>query len=672
MNIPDLKIYPNPAAGPAEIRLKNGLNLNDNLLEMDREDASILKNMVWTRNTLQRRRGFQLYSTEDWSAITKWKGGTEFIDRWDNRRILLGTSTGKIVERQSISAHADVVTGLATLQDIHFAQAFGAVFTSNSQDTPRRIDGGSLAATACTSRVMGPPAILAGVAMAAGAAGSPNGSYIGMVTAVREESSIKVLESDWSNIATVTVVSQRLVFTWSATADARATHYYVYQSTAGGSVMYYAGKVAVGTLTLTVNVADTALIANRPAPLIYRNGVPPVGEFIVAAGGRVVVCALSSVQNGFHCSAPGLNAYDVENFPIYDTTNLKFYQGGNHVITCPGHGKVKAGRAIGETGDKSAKANNLWIAQESSCYILTETNPNNPLQEISSQIGCIGQRAHAQYGQGIFFQSRRGVEFWPGNGKIIYLISDAISPIFTGGGNQNLTANQADTDITYAVDGDTLLVTVKDDSTKACANKVYALDLLKFMKDFNGAAGVASVEGHAFGRWAGPWSGNGYGLFIPLSNRGLLLLDNQDITMLYRSSSSYRDWVDGANATAEIRIMGGPVMKEFKMARNKLHYLDLFAFSNVDSTLRIIGENGVYDQSNITVEALTYDFDWDGLSWTDLTWQFNTWHSAICMPWAAVAAFFQFDFTNVDPTGDFVFYGYAVRYSTALRTRTFR
>lgn len=672
MSSPDLKIYPNPAAGPAEVRLKNGLNLNDNLLEMDREDAALLKNMVWSRNTLQRRKGFQRYSTESWSAITRWRGGTEFVDRWGNHRLLLATDTGKIVERQSTTAHADVVTGLSTLQEVHFAPAFGSLFTSNSQDASKRIDGGSVAGTPCTQRTMGPPVPITGVAVNAGAAGNPNGTYIGIVTAVREESGVKVLESDWSNLATKALALQQRVYTWTATADSRVTHYYIYGTDATGSVFYYLGKVTVGTLTYTDNALDTAIVSNRPAPLQFRNGVPPVAKYIVASGGRLVLLNLSTAQNGFHCGIAGSDSFTVENFPIYDPVNLKFYQGGNHLVTCPGHGEIKAGRAIGETGERSARANNLWVAQETSCYILPDSNPNNPLQEISSQIGCIGARAHAQYGQGIFFQSRRGVEFWPGNGKVIYLVSDQISTVFTGGGPLNLTANQADTDITYAVDGDTLLVTVKDDSTKACANKVYCLDLIKFMKDFNGAAGVAAVQGQTYGRWAGPWQGNGYGYFIPLSDRSLILLDDQDITMLYRHATSYQDWVAGANSTASIRIMGGPVMKEFKMARNKLHFLDLFAFSNTNSSLRLIAENGAYDQSDITIEAITYAFNWADITWTDLTWQYNTWHAEVCLPWSAVGAFFQLDITNTDATGDFVFYGYALRYSTVTRTRSFR
>lgn len=669
--VPDLKIYPNPAVGPAEVTLKNGLNLNDNLLEMDREDANLLKNMVWTRNTLQRRKGFQQYSTEDWSGITRWRGGTEFIDRWGNRRLLLATNTGKVVERQSASTHADVVTGLATLQEIFFASAFGALFTSNSQDAPKRIDGNSVGGTACTNRTMGPPVPVTGVAVAAGAAGNPNGTYIGIVTAVREESGIKVLESDWSNLATKALVSQKRVYTWTATADARVTHYYIYGTDATGSVFYYLGKVAVGTVTYTDNALDTAIVANTPAAMQFRNGVPPVGKFIVNSGGRLVVLNLSTAQNAFQCGIAGSDSFTIENFPIYDAVNLKFYQGGNSTITCPGNGEIKAGRAIGETGEKSARANNLWIAQETSCYLLTDSNPNNPLQEISSQIGCIGARAHVQYAQGLFFQSRRGVEFWPGNGKVIYLVSDQITPIFNGGGPLNLTANQADTDITYTVDGDTLLVTVKDDSTKACANKVYCLDLIKFMKDFH-SAGYAVVEGMTFGRWAGPWQGNGYGYFVPLADRSLILLDDQDITMLYRHATLYQDWIGGKNVTAGVRIMGGPLMKEFKMARNKLHYMDLFAFSNTDSSLRIIGENGAYDQSDITIAAINYNFNWADIAWTDLTWQYNTWHAEVCLPWSAIGAFFQFDITNNDAAGDFVFYGYAVRYSTATRTRSFR
>lgn len=670
--MPDLKLYPDPALGPAEVQLKRGLNLYDNLLEMDREDAAILKNMLWVRNTLQRRRGFQLFSTESWAAITKWRGACEFIDRWGNRRVLLGTDIGKIVEYQSASTHADIVTGLNTQQDIYFAKAFGAAFVINGQNTPKRIDGGSVSVTPCTQRDMGPPVAIANVALAAGVAGAPSGVYLGIVTAVREESGVKVLESDWSNIATVTVTAQKLVFTWNASADSRVTHYYIYHTNATGSVMYYAGKVTVGTNTFTDNTADSAIIANPPAPLQYRNGAPPIGKYIVASGGRIAILNLSTAQNGFQCSAPSTESYTLENFPVYDVVNQKFYTGGNHLVLCPGDGPITAGRAIGETGERSARANNLWVAQEKSCYILTDTNPNNPLQEISSQVGCIGPRAHAQYGQGIFFQSRRGVEFWPGNGKIIYLISDQINPVFVGGGNQNLTANQSDADITYEVDGNNLLITVRDDAAKTVANKVYILDLLNFMKNFQGFVGPGAVEGAALGRWSGPWQNNGYGLFLALSNGSLLLLDNQDVTLLQRSTTSYQDWVGGANKTADIRILAGPAMKEIKMLRNKLHWFDLFVFSNTDSSLRIIGENGAYDQSGIAVVATVVNFNWADILWQDITWEYDTWRAETCLPWSAIANFWQFDITNMDSSGDFVFYGYALRYTSVLRTRTFR
>jgi hypothetical protein len=100
--------------------------------------------------------------------------------------------------------------------------------------------------------------------------------------------------------------------------------------------------------------------------------------------------------------------------------------------------------------------------------------------------------------------------------------------------------------------------------------------------------------------------------------------------------------------------------------------LDLFAFTNTNSSLRLIAENGSFDQSGIPIVAANYGFTWEDITWDDITWQYNTWHSEVCLPWSAVGHFFQIDITNADATADFVFYGYALRYTSAGRVRTFR
>jgi len=87
------------------------------------------------------------------------------------------------------------------------------------------------------------------------------GDYNAKITYCRKEDSTIVWESNPSDAAAspVSLTDQSLSVTWTAPPDSQVTHIRVYRSSANGSLYLHDTDVAVGTLTLDTNTADTAL-----------------------------------------------------------------------------------------------------------------------------------------------------------------------------------------------------------------------------------------------------------------------------------------------------------------------------------------------------------------------------------------------------------------------------
>lgn len=640
---------------------QRGLNLFDNLFQVGPDWATILKNVLWVGDSLLQRYPFQPFSTTDFTAEGVFRGAHDYRYPGGSARFLFATNSGKIKERATISTETDRVTGLATGQEVHFSTVYDAVVAVNGSDAPR-------VGRDATWRQWGSPAAVANLAVNASGVGAFTGVRLHVVIPVIEVGGISVVFANWSNL-TATTASGNAQFnlTWTDVVDARITAYLVFGSELGRTTMHLIARVATGVGAYTDTTADASLpavISGQPAAAPLRNswGVPPVSKFIVFAGNRVVYLNLgSSLSNAIQCGRIANTSYEAEGVPpadSKDSTLIRMLKDGD--ITC--------GFPIGETGEGSARANHLFIAQENACYILPETNPAQPLQIISSDIGCIGQRAIAQFEESLFWQSRRGVEYWPGVGQKVYLISDKVNPIFTGGGNQQLDPNQADSDITFCVAHNQLWITVRDSGSVTGGNKAYTLDLLKFKREFNPFRPASSA------RFAGPHENEGLGLalFKRRLDGTLVAMDNRNSRLLFYDEDESQDAIDSVETDIPVVIQHGAVLREDPIAQKTMHYAHVLQFTGSDTILRMLME---FERvtAEATAQANTYALEWEDLDWLDMEWLFDTWYSETPFEYGALSGkWFVPRIEKEDSRVDFAYFGLVFWYSAFQQVRTFR
>jgi hypothetical protein len=624
------------------LRGQRGLNMVDYLLNIGPEFTLKSQNVYFFRKTLRRRRGFTRLSTEDWSAAS-WVGGHEFLDAYGNSRLLVARGNGDILEYQSAAASAAVKAGLATDQETYFATLFGATFAANGDDPLQRIDATENPLVECTSRDAGVPA-KPSLVVTAGTATGQTGDYAFVATSVIEDGSgTKLLESDWSDLFLLTLADTKQSGTVTpGEVDARVTHHYIYRTDEGGAQPKYMTKVTAAAPVFTnVNVADSALGAF--APMRSKNAVPPTApEKVIACGARLVLLK----GNVAYFSPSGLNAYDLEAFPTQ--------------LTAPGPGPFKGGVAIPNPGGTPG-TNSLFLGQENSCCVLFNCDPTRPLTNLSPEIGLMNSRAIATRGKGVFFvDRRRGVMWWPGEGEEIYGVGDLINSILTGEGYQSVSVNDGDANVTLSVWRDMLLLTVRDDNTKTGANKVYQMDLLAFERDLlKYGPGGAAV-------WAGPWTGPGFSRFIPMADRTLVLLDNQNRYLLKWDTTTFKDYIAGAEAAVLPAIRLGPSMRETLEENKRIHQFYLYAYANQNSSLRIIGEEGRIDLSDIALVPINYaDLPVIDIPLVDIAVINEAWKSQAQVDWSVVAVWFIFEVSTADEDNDWIFVGVK-----ALITRT--
>ena len=644
---------------------QRGLNLADNLFEVRGDEATILKNVLWRRNTLVQRYPFRNYSSTDFTADGVFKGAHDYKTTGGTARLLFLTNGGKVKERLTSSTEADRVTGLSTGQDGHFATVFDACFFANGAN-PLRVGRDT------TWRQGGSPAAVSTLAVAQNAgAGIPAGDYYHIVIPVIEVSSVSVVFANWSNIIKTTVGGGGIAsfgLTWTDIVDTRITAYLVFRTAVNATDFRSVARVATGVQAYTDATADTALpvtVAGSPSRPPAQNawGVPPTAKIVVFSGNRLVFLNLGTgSENALQTSQIAGTSYDAEGVPADSSTLIRALKDG----------PLLCGFPIGETGDKSSRANNLFLAQEAACYILPETNPDLPLQEISGAIGCISQRAIAQDGPFLFFQSRRGVEFWPGSGRDVYLLSEKVQPIFSGGGNQGLTANQSDADVVYCVAENHLWITVRDDSTATGANKVYCLDLMKFRREFNPLDPSRSV------RFVGPieneesGSGLGFGLLLRRLDDTLLAFDNQNKRIQSYDKTGTQDQIAGTSASMPVVIQHGAQLREDPILQKVLNYAHILQFTNSVTTLRILAE---FERviSDVDAQPNTYTLAWDDIAWSDMDWVFDTWFTEAAFDYGSIACKWCIPrITKSDAQVDFAYFGLILWLWPFGQVRTFR
>lgn len=640
---------------------QRGLNVFDNLFQVGAEWATILKNLLWVGDSLLERYPFRPFSTTDFSAEGVFRGAHDYRYPGGNARFLFATNSGKIKERTAINTEADRVTGLATDQEIHFSTVYDAVVAVNGVSTPR-------VGRDTTWRQWGSPAAVSNLAVNASGAGAFTGDRLHIVIPVIEVGGISVVFANWSNLTKTTAAGNaQFNLTWTDVVDSRITAYLVFGSELGRTTMHLIARVATGVGAYTDTTADASLpvvVSGQPSTAPLRNswGVPPVSKYIAFAGNRVVYANLGGVlSNAIQCGRFANTSYEAEGCPPADTPD-------SGLVRMLKDGDVTAVFPIGETGEGAARANHVFVAQESACYILPEANPSQPLQIISSDIGCIGQRAIAQFEESLFWQSRRGVEYWPGVGQKVYLISDKINPIFTGGGNQGLSPNQADSDITYCVAKNQLWITIRDSGAAAGGNKAYCLDLLKFKREFNPFRPASSA------RFSGPQENAGLGLAL-LKRRldgTLIALDNQNSRLLFYDEDESQDTIDGTATDIPVIIQHGAIMREDPIAQKVLHYAHVLQFTGSNTILKILME---FERvtAEATAQANTYTLEWDDLEWADLSWLFDTWYSETPFEFGTLAGkWFVPRIEKEDSRVDFAYFGLVFWYSAFSQIRTFR
>lgn len=657
--IPDVLKYPKNGI----LTPKKGLNLADNLFEVKPEEALSLRNMLYIRDSLVQRKPFRPYSTQDFATPGRFRGAHDYKAPAANARLLFYTNDGAIREYVDASSNTARVSSLATSVEGSFATVYDAVVFCNGSDTPR-IGRGT------TWRTLGSPAAVSTLAVGTtGAAGIAAGTYLHIVIPVIDVGGVAVVFADWSNIVRTVIGAAVTSFdlTWTDIVDSRITRYLVFRTEAGGTDFRSLGAVNAGVGAFTDNFADTSLPVtvsggvSRPSPQ-YSWGTAPVASLVTFCGTRLVFGALSGFENAIKLSRKAGNAYEAEGFPANDSTLIRMPKDGNVTALIP----------VGSL-DPSGRQNDLFIAQETACYLLSETNPDYPLSVISESLGCIARHAWVKDGSWLFFQSQRGVEFWPGSGRDLYLISDQVQPIFSGGGNQSLTANQSADDIRYEVHDNQLWITVRDSGSVTGPNKAYCLDLLKFRREFNPQNPSYSA------RFTGPMDNDepdathlGFGLLLRRIDGTLINFDNQNNRILFYDKTGSQDSIDATNTDMPVRIEQTGLFREAPSMQKMLLSAHVYAFTNSQLALTVEGEFGRV-LSQATVEPNAYDFPWTDIVWTDIDWDYETWFQDIAFEFMdVVGKWFRYRFEKTDSEVNLAFFGHETYYDTFEQIRTFK
>lgn len=585
-----LRSWPDPSSGVDIFYPEHGENVSDDLTLMAKNWAKrgwahmqCLRNYEFDQGTLRRRKPFTAKSTVDWTSAGVFQGGHDYVDGTDTARLLHAHNNGSIKEFTAAGASADRVTGLTTGRKVRFEDFNGACFAVNGADQPRRGD-------AATWRLAGAPAALA--APTAGASGAGNieaGQYIYMVTACIRSGGVVILESDHSAYLTLTYGSaSQQVINWSASGDGRVNWYRLYRTKRGLGLPFFLHTEGNVT-TATDNSADASLSATEAAPLA-RNGTMPIAAIVARSGQRLALANLSTDSKGVALSIIAADNYQMEYIPT----------DGIHRFRLPGRGPVTACYPIG-TKDEEDNANDLFLAQADSCYILRQTDPKNTVETISAQRGCIGPDAVAQWGRYLFFVSREGLEFLGPSGAPV-MISRFVNAYLKGGGPQALNGLQGESYVHLKVWQNKLLIAFRDDSSKSWGNKTLVLDL-EIFNPFE----PLNVKTTRFTHWTGP----GMAFYVVGSTGGLYLFDNQNYRLLERATTGANDVIAGVNTTIRCEPWTGAMVGELLTFRKQFCSVNIFQVSDVNTVWTFEIDYSLIDDTPRTIPQNATERDWN-------------------------------------------------------------
>jgi hypothetical protein len=595
-----LRSWPDPASGVDIFRPEHGENVADDLPIMSQNyarrrwaHAQRLRNYEYDQGTLRRRKPFTAKSTINFNASADFgsgaetpgvfQGGYDYVDGTDTARLLHGHNNGTIKEWTAAGTSVNRVTGLTTGRKIRFEDFNGAIFAVNGADQPRRGD-------ATTWRLAGPPSALAAPTAGANGAGSIEaGQYIYMVTACIRESGVVILESDHSGYLTLTYAgASQQVINWVASGDSRVNWYRLYRSKKGLGLPFFLHTEGNVT-TATDNSADASLSATEAAPLA-RNGTMPIAAIVARSGQRLALANLSTDSKGVALSIIAADNYQMEYIPT----------DGIHRFRLPGKGAVTACFPIGNK-DEDDNANDLFLAQAESCYLLRETDPYGKLETISAQRGCIGPDAVCQWGRYLFFVSREGLEFLGPSGAPV-MVSRFVNAYFKGGGPQSLNGLQGDQYVHLRVWQNRLLITFRDDTSKTWGNKTLVLDLELF-----NAFEPLNPKSTRFTHWTGP----GMAFYVVGSSGALYLFDNQNHRILQRAASGAHDVIAGTNTTIRCEPWTGAMVGELLTYRKRFCSVNMFQVSDVDTQWTFEIDYNLIDDTPRTIPQNATTRDWD-------------------------------------------------------------
>jgi hypothetical protein len=596
-----LRSFPNPESGTDVFPFEHGIDVANDNLKMAQNLAKYgwtharkLDNWDYDQDTLRRRKAFTAKSTVDWSAEGDYgngletpgifQGGHVFTDIDGTSRLLHAHDNGTIKEFVSAGSSVNRVSGLTAGQRVRFEDFNGACFAVNGADQPRRADGD-------TWRTAGAPAALAAPTTGALSAGSVEaGRYLYMVTACIREDGVVVLESDHSGYLTVTYASNaQQVINWAASLDGRVNWYRLYRVTRGtGSPFFLLHEANV--LTYSDNTPDADLSETTAAGL-GRNGVMPVCSLIAKSGKRLAIVD----ENGKICvSIIATNDFEMEYFPDDDTHRFKL----------PGRAAPTACFPIGNK-DEEDNANDLFLAQATSCYILRETDPYGTLEPISREVGCRNPDAVAQWGRYLFFMSHRGLEFLGPSGSPV-MVSGFVNPYFKGGGPMGLLGISGERFLSLTTSENKLLIAFRDDSSKRGAHKTLVLDLEAFNPH--------EPLNPRTTRFCGPWDGPGMAFYIEGETSELYLCDNENHRLLQRATGVY-DSIAGVDTVIRDKWKTGPLNGGLLTYRKRFRSVNVFQVTDSDTTISFEVDYGRKKDTNRTLpmnaEGKVWDKPWN-------------------------------------------------------------
>src|SRR3990167_6649379 len=568
-----LRSFPDPQSGSDIFPFDHGIDVaNDNAIMAQNiakkgfTHARKLDNWEYDQGTLKRRKPFTAKSSIDWSAEGDYgdgletpgtfKGGHLFTDINGTARLLHAHDNGTIKEWAALATSVNRVSGLTAGQRVRFEDFNGACFAVNGAERPRRAD-------AATWRSAGAPVVLAAPTIGALSAGNVEaGTYLYMVTACIHDGSNVILESDHSAYLTVTYASAaQQVVNWAASADARVNWYRLYRTTRDTGTPFFLHTEG-NVFTATDSTADASLSEQEAAGL-GRNGVMPICSMIAKSGKRLAVVD----TNGKIClSIIATNDYEMEYFPDDDTHRFKL----------PGRATPTACFPIGNK-DEDDNANDLFLAQATSCYILRDTDPYGVIEPISREVGCRNADAIAQHGRYLFFMSHRGLEFLGPQGSQV-MISQHVNPYFKGGGPLNLLGISGEQFLSLTTSENRLYINFRDDSAKRGAHKALVLDLEVF-NPFEPTNPITT-------RFTGPHDGPGMAYLVEGETSQLYVLDNENYRLLERGTGVY-DSIDAVDTAIRDEWWSGPLGGAFLTFRKRFRSLNLFQVTDADTTVSI-------------------------------------------------------------------------------------